>query len=198
MGVVRGDASHSKGFASGGPTNEEKELGDPAAKRRRVDPDQPAPQDNGRSPHAERAEPVSVVAPWRVISMWGTEAANNEEHLERIDDLVLNESDFKYFGGQDPYDILNYALRGSLKIASVVRYVQQLVLPEVEDLRAKEVEADRLIKKMNDQLEGGVSAIEELSKALNAAKADKEQLKKKVLTEEATVKDLGKKLKLAE
>lgn len=111
---------------------------------------------------------------------------------------MLNESDLKYFGEQDPYDILNYALQGSLKIASAVRYVQQSVLPEVDELRAKEAEADRLIKTMNEELEGSIAAIEELNKVLDAANAEKEWLGKKVLTEEATVKDFGDKLKLAE
>lgn len=57
-GVSHVDASHSKGYAlgnrerspvrpKGGPTDEEKGLEDPAARRRRVDPDQSGHQDDG-------------------------------------------------------------------------------------------------------------------------------------------------------
>ncbi|WP_338309911.1 hypothetical protein, partial [Bradyrhizobium sp. TM233] len=78
--------------------------------------------------------------------MWSPEAVDCEDHMEQVDDLVLTESDQKYLGDQEPYDILNYALRGSLKIASIVRYVQQSVLPEMEELREKEEQSEQLIK----------------------------------------------------
>lgn len=56
----------------------------------------------------------------------------------------------------------------------------------------------RLIAAMNGELEAGCSTIEELGKALETAKAESEQLKTKVLTGDAALKDLGEKLKLAD